>query len=130
MSRKHKLAELQLAIMQVLWDQREATVAQVREALAPSRRLAYTTIGTMLAKLEARGQVGHRSDGRVNIYRPLVTRDQVTRSMLSDLTERLFQGDVAELMCTLLDGCEVTSEELTRLKKRIRDKERELRHGE
>ena len=83
MSRKHQLAELQLAIMQVLWEQGEATVAAVQGALRPRRELAYTTVGTMLAKMEANGQVAHRSDGRVNIYRPLLHREQVSRSMVN-----------------------------------------------
>ena len=130
MSRKHQLAELQLAIMQVLWEQGEATVAAVQAALRPHRKLAYTTVGTMLAKMEANGQVAHRSDGRVNIYRPLLQREQVSRSMVNDLAERLFHGDVADLMCHLLDGCDVSREELARLRQLIRDKERELRDAE
>ncbi|MCA9056018.1 MAG: BlaI/MecI/CopY family transcriptional regulator [Planctomycetaceae bacterium] len=130
MSRKHQLAELQLAIMQVLWEQGEATVAAVQGALRPRRELAYTTVGTMLAKMEANGQVAHRSDGRVNIYRPLLHREQVSRSMVNDLAERLFHGDVADLMCHLLDGCDVSREELVRLRQLIRDKERELRDAE
>ena len=101
-----------------------------RDDLAPDRKLAYTTVGTMLSKMEAGKHVAHRSDGRVNIYRPLLRKDQVSQSMVSDLAERLFQGDVTELMCSLLDGRDVTPDELTRLKKLIRDKERELRDDE
>ena len=82
MSAKHRLAELQLAIMHVLWDRKKATVAEVRDALRPGRKLAYTTVGTMLSKMEANGQVTHRSDGRVNIYRPLLKRERVRRSMV------------------------------------------------
>src|SRR5262245_462296 len=103
MTRKHHLAQLQLAIMHVLWEKGEATVAEVRDALEPSRPLAYTTVGTMLAKLEQRGQVKHRSDGRVNVYRPAVRQDQVSRSMVSDLAVRLFNGDVTQMVCHLLD---------------------------
>ena len=125
-----RLADLQLAIMQVLWERGDATVADVREALRPERKLAYTTVGTMLAKLEAAGYVAHRVDGRVNIYRPLLRRDRVNRSMVSDLADRLFHGDVAEMMCHLLDGCDVSPEEITRLKKLLRDKERELRDAD
>ena len=126
MSRKHHLAELQMAIMQVLWDRGEATVAQVRESLAPSRRLAYTTVGTMLTKLEQNGQVKLRSDGRINIYRASIAREKVKRSMLTDLATRLFSGSVPDLVCHLLDGCEVTREELDELRELIREKEEKL----
>lgn len=130
MPRDTRLADLQLAIIQVLWDREQATVAEVRDALAPQRKLAYTTVGTMLAKMESAGYVTHRAEGRVNVYRPLLRRDKVSRSMVSDLADRLFQGDVAEMMCHLLDGCDVSTEELARLKKLIRDKEREIGHAE
>ena len=59
MARKYQLADLQLAIMQVLWERGEATVSEVREALAPDRELAHTTVGTMLARMEEAGQVSH-----------------------------------------------------------------------
>jgi BlaI family penicillinase repressor len=128
-NRKHQLAELQLAIMQVLWEQGEASVGTVRDALEPRRSLAYTTIGTMLTKMEEKRLVDHRSDGRVNIYRPLVEQEHVGRSMVADLRERLFHGDVSQMLCHLLDGEDVTQEDLTELKRLIRRKERELKNG-
>jgi BlaI family penicillinase repressor len=124
--RKQHLAELQMAIMQVLWDREEATVAEVREALMSDRQLAYTTVGTMLTKMENNGQVSHRSDGRVNIYRPLIGPRQVKRTMISDLAARLFSGSVTDVVCHLLDGRSVSREELAELRKLIRDKEKEL----
>ena len=126
MSRKHRLADLQMAIMQVLWDKSEATVAQVREALLLDRELAYTTVGTMLSKMEVNGQVTHRSDGRINIYKPAIKPDHVKRRMLSDLAEQLFAGDVGDLVCCLLDGVDVSPDDLTEIKRLIRRKEQEL----
>ena len=130
MGKKQHLAELQLAIMQVLWERGEVTVGDVRAALQPQRPLAYTTVGTMLAKMEEKGQVTHRSDGRVNIYRAAIQREQVSRSMVTDLAERLFAGDVTQMVCHLLDGCEAGREDLTQLKKLIRQKEQELKDAE
>ncbi len=125
---KHRLADLQLAIMHVLWDKGEATVGDVQKILAPDRPLAYTTVGTMLAKMEANGQVAHRVDGRVNIYRAVLKQENVSRSMISDLAQRLCEGDITQLVCHLLDECDVSREELTALKKLIRQKEQELNH--
>ncbi len=127
MGKKHHLAELQLAIMHALWERGEATVSEVRDALAPERLLAYTTVGTMLAKMEEKGHVAHRSDGRVNVYRPLIRQDQVNRSMVTDLADRLFNGDVTQMVCHLLDGSEVTPQSLAELKRLIRQKEKELK---
>lgn len=125
MPQKHHLATLQLAIMQVLWDRGEATVADVRDALQDERPLAYTTIATMLSKLERDGRVTHRNEGRINIYRPLLQQENVNRSMVVDLAQRLFHGDVAAMVSQLLDGSDVGPEELNRLKKLIRQKEKE-----
>lgn len=123
MKEKHHLASLQLAIMEVLWERGEATVAQVREALKKSRPLAHTTVGTMLTKMERNGQVRHRADGKVNVYRPAVQREKVRRSMVADLAARLFAGDLTEMVSHLLDSRDVTPDELARLKALIRHKE-------
>lgn len=126
-----RLAELQLAIMNVLWDEGEATVAQVRESLeAADRPLAHTTIATMLSRMETEGHVEHRSEGRANIYRPLLRRDEVSRTMVSDLASRLFGGDVTQMVAHLLADSEVTPEEISRLKKLVREKEKEVRDGQ
>ncbi|WP_010584197.1 BlaI/MecI/CopY family transcriptional regulator [Schlesneria paludicola] len=127
---KHRLADLQLAIMHILWDKGEATVSDVQKALAPGRPLAYTTVGTMLSKMEANGQVSHRVDRRINVYRAVLQQENVSRSMISDLAQRLCAGDVTKLVCHLLDECDVSREELSVLKKLIRQKEQELNHDE
>lgn len=129
MSRNSQLASLQLAIMRVLWERGEASVADVRETLeSEGRELAYTTVATMLAKMEKKGQVSHRAEGKAFIYRPALGQEQVSRSMVNDLAERLFGGDVTAMVSHLLDGSELSREELTRLKELIRRKEREERH--
>jgi len=127
MSKKHRPAELQLAIMQVLWNRGEATVAAVREALEDERLLAYTTVSTMLTKMERNGQVRHRNEGRLLVYRPAVREEAVSKSMVSDLVTRLFRGDVTQMVSHLLDGCDADSEEIARLRVLIQEKERDAR---
>lgn len=128
MSETHRLASLQLAIMQVLWTRTEATVAEVREALAGDRDLAHTTIATMLVKMERKGVVDHRAEGRAYIYRPLIQPEQVKTSMVSDLVDRLFEGNLTAMVTHLLDEGDVSHEELGRLKDLIARKEQEVRH--
>ncbi|MBI1311051.1 BlaI/MecI/CopY family transcriptional regulator [bacterium] len=127
MRRRVRLAELQLAIMQVLWDRGEAAVAEVREAIEPRHSVAHTTVATMLSRMETAGYVTHRSERRANIYRPKIRREDVGQSMVSDLAERMFQGDRTQLVAHLLAGADITADELARLKKLVRDKEKELR---
>lgn len=66
----HRLGDLQLKIMKVLWERSEATVAEVHGSLLKEADLAYTTIATMLRKMEARGLVSHRAGERKFLYRP------------------------------------------------------------
>lgn len=116
MNQSQQLGDLQLAIMQVLWRRGEATVGEVHAALQEERGLALTTISTMLVKMEHKGIVGHRADGRKFIYYPLLSESEVRRSMVGDLTERLFQGDAAALVSHLLSHHDLDPGELARLK--------------
>jgi BlaI family transcriptional regulator, penicillinase repressor len=121
----HHLGDLQLAIMRILWQREEATVAEVHEALEAERGLALTTIATMLTKMEKKGVVDHRAEGRRFIYRPLVSEDQVRRSMVSDLTSQLFLGDVTALVNHLLSEHEIDARELAQLRELIASRGRE-----
>ncbi|MBW8875235.1 MAG: BlaI/MecI/CopY family transcriptional regulator [Acidobacteria bacterium] len=123
METSHHLGDLQLAIMRVLWSHGEATVSDVHETLEPERGLALTTIATMLTKMEKKGVVDHRSEGRRFIYRPLVSEGQVRRSMVSDLTSQLFRGDITALVNHLLSEHDIDSEELAQLREMIASRE-------
>jgi predicted transcriptional regulator len=121
------LGELQLAIMQVLWERGEASAADVHAALA-ERGLAYTTIATMLVKMEHKGIVSHRAEGRRFIYQPLLSAQRVQRSMVRELRDRLFGGDVTALVSHLLSTHRLSRDELSRLKQLIGDAEKGERH--
>jgi len=120
--RSHQLADLQYAIMRVLWRDGEASVARVHEVLGSDKERALTTIATMLAKMERKGVVTHRSVGRQFLYRAKVSEEDVRRSMVGELTRRLFRGDAAALVSHLLEEEEIDPNELERLKALIAEK--------
>ena len=130
MARTSRLGELQHAIRRVLWDQAEASVAEDHKALrkqpAPPRR----TTATMLTKMANRGIVAHRGEGRQFVYRPSVSEEEITRSMVADLTARFFEGDVTALVSHLLTEQEIDPDELVRLRRMIVEKEKEARHDD
>ena len=129
-NRVHHLGELQYAIMRVLWNEREASVACVYDALPAEHRRALTTIATMLTKMERKGVVAHRSEGRQFVYVPQIEETDVRRTMVADLTERLFAGDVSALVTHLISDGEIDRDELARLQKLIERKRQEERgHG-
>ena len=122
----HRLGDLQLKILKVLWEKGEATVGVVSENLDGAGDLAYTTIATMLRKMESRGLVSHRSEGRSYIYRAKVASKDVSRSMTDHLVERLFEGSLVDAVNHLLTAREVSPDELAALEKLIVEKKRAL----
>jgi predicted transcriptional regulator len=121
----YRLGDLQLKIMKALWERGEASVADVLQALGPRAGLAYTTVATMLRKMEGRGLVRHRSEGRRFLYRPAVSPDAVARSMADDILERLFEGRLADLLSHLLSTREVSREELRELERLIAERKKQ-----
>jgi predicted transcriptional regulator len=116
---RHTLGDLQHAIMAVLWARGEAPTIEVHEALRADRGLAFTTIATMLRKMEDKGVVAHRVEGRQFVYRPTVTEAQVRRSMVGELVSRLFGGDPKALVAHLVSEHEIDAEELKDLRRRV-----------
>ena len=119
MAEPHQLTELQIAIMRILWDRKEATVAEIHSALLDERGLAPTTVATLLSRLEKRGAVKHSTVARQYVYYPLVSEADVRSSMVADLTEQLFAGDVAELVSHLLRAQDMTPGDLEKVKELI-----------
>jgi BlaI family transcriptional regulator, penicillinase repressor len=121
-TRVKRLGDLQLRIMKILWERQEATVADVLQALNDDGDFAYTTIATMLRKMEARALVGHRIDGRTFIYRAVVGEADVNRSLTDHWIDRLFQGSLAEAVSHLLNTRDVSQQELRQLEKLIAER--------
>jgi predicted transcriptional regulator len=122
----HRLGDLQLRLMQVLWEKREATVGDVHAALGTKSGLAYTTIATMLRKMEGRGLLAHRVEGRSFVYRAVVGEEEVSRGLADHLVDRLFEGSLIEAVSHLLTNREVSREELGQLEKMIADRKKKL----
>lgn len=120
------LTDLQIHVMRILWARGEATVVEVHRALNSSRGLAQPTVATLLSRLEKRGAITHRTEGRQFVYRALVDEAAVRRSMLSQLADGLFGGDLPQLMSQLLSSRDVQRDDLEEVKAIIARKEREL----
>ncbi len=119
-----RLSRLQLAVLRIIWKRGEATVTDVRQDLQPTRSLASSTVATLLKRLEARGVLAHRSEGRQYVYRALLEEERVTTSMTSELVDDVYEGDVAGLFAHLLDSKRVKPQDLRRIKRLIRDAEK------
>ncbi|MEM9382981.1 MAG: BlaI/MecI/CopY family transcriptional regulator [Planctomycetota bacterium] len=117
-----RLSGLQLGVLRALWSAGEATVQGVRDSLADERPLAPTTVATLLKRLEARGLVTHRREGRQFVYRATETARDVESSMVAGLVRDVFGGRTEDLFAHLLTSDEVTDEELERVRRMIEER--------
>ncbi|HEX4479597.1 MAG TPA: BlaI/MecI/CopY family transcriptional regulator [Rudaea sp.] len=118
------LSELQISLMRVLWQRGETSVSDVAAALADERGLKYTTVATLLSRLEKRGVVKTRREGRQLVYRAAVSEPQVRRSMVADLIGSLFGGDARELVAHLVSESDIAPGDLERVRKRLAKSDR------
>lgn len=121
------LSELQLSLMRVLWQRGEASTAEVAEALRGERDLAHTTVATLLTRLEKRGLLASRREGRALLYTPLVSEAEVQRSMVGSLLDRLFAGRPSALVSHLLDARGVDAAELAELQALLKQRKGDAR---
>jgi predicted transcriptional regulator len=120
-----RLGRLELQIMNVVWDKGKATVHDVKEAISQGRTPAYTTILTMMRKLEAKGYLEHRVDERTFVYQPTISRQDVRHGMLRDLLDRVFGGSPTALVNSLVEQNRVTDQELHEIQRFISGRRRQ-----
>ena len=116
-----RLGRLELQIMNVVWDKGKATVHDVKNALS-RRKPAYSTILTMMRKLEVKGYLEHEVDGRTYVYRPLISQQAVRQGVLGDLVERLFEGSTSLLLTSLVEQNRISKNELREIRKLIKER--------
>lgn len=117
-----RLSSQQHRILRILWRDGEASARQVQEAL--DDKLAHTTVGTMLTRLEKKGVLESVARGRERFYRPLVTEGEVRRSMVSDLVSTIFKGDPRALVAHLVREQEIEPDDLEEIRKLLEERPR------
>ena len=122
-----RLTVPQLEILRVLWQRSEATVVEIQQALRAARPVAATTIATLLSRLEKRGLVTYRTEGRQYVYRAVLQERDAQQHALVEVTQGLFAGDVATMVSQLLSSHELRPGDLARVRELIETKEQELK---
>jgi BlaI family transcriptional regulator, penicillinase repressor len=115
------LTPQELAIMKVVWKLDKATVRDVYEALREARRVAYTTVMTMMRILEEKGFLKKTQVERAYVYRPARPRQQVVGAMVRDFVDRVFDGASDGLLLHLAKDARLTKDERQRIKRVIED---------
>ena len=114
--RQYDLGDAELGALKILWDHGPATVREVLSHLHDTgRRVAYTTVQTLLTRLEQKGYVTSNKSDMAYVYRAKLTRDRVTRSRLRTLVKQLYDGAAGPLVVELIRTEQFTSDEIEEL---------------
>ena len=101
--------------MKIVWERDSSTVRDVYETLLERRKVAYTTVMTMMNILEQKGYLKKRQDERAYVYKPSQPQKQVIRSMVREFVNRVFNGSAQPLLVHLVEDEGLTEKELAEL---------------
>jgi BlaI family transcriptional regulator, penicillinase repressor len=116
---RRPLTELQQRILDRLWSAGPATAEQIREALLPAHRLKDSSVRTLLRRLEVRGYVSHRLEGKTFVYEATMTPKRVAAHSVRQIIDRFWSGSVEQFLTGMVDEKILTTAEITRLARRI-----------
>jgi BlaI family penicillinase repressor len=118
-SAKRPLSNLEQLVMRVLWDRGPASAEEVRAALSKRHFMKESTARTILARLEAKGYVSHRVEGRTNIYVGVEPPSRVAAKAVRQIIDRVCGGSVEQLLVGMVDSEVIDSGELADLARKI-----------
>ncbi len=110
--------------MKIVWGKGEVTVREVYETLLERRRIAYTTVMTMMRILERKGYLKTSREQRAYLYRPARPERQVLGSMVRDFVDRVFNGSARPLLVHLVEERRLSKRELDELRRLVREVEK------
>lgn len=118
-TKARRLTPLEAQVMDAVWELGEATVRQVKDHLEPTRPMAYNTVLTMLRILREKAFLKTRREGRMDVYRPVVSREQAARSSLGEVMERFFAGSAAAMVSHLLASEHVGAADMRKIRQEV-----------
>jgi BlaI family penicillinase repressor len=113
------LTDQELEIMKIVWDRQSATVRDVYEALLERRKVAYTTVMTMMKILEHKSYLTRKQVDRAYVYRPAQPKSRVIRAMVRDFVNRVFNGSAEPLLVHLIEDRHLTGDEVEEIRRLI-----------
>ena len=115
------LTALQQAILDFIWEHGPVSADEVRQALHPKYPLKDPTVRTMLRRMEARGYIAHRTDGKVFMYRAKVHSRSVAAKVVRNIIKRFCAGSAEQFLLGLVDEKVLSIEEIQRLARKVRN---------
>jgi BlaI family penicillinase repressor len=120
--KKPVLTSQELEIMKVVWSSGASTVRGVYEALLERRKIAYTTVMTMMNILEQKGYLKKTQKDRAYVYQATKPQKQVIRGMVREFVDRVFNGSAEPLLLHLVEDRRLSEEDLNQIRSLMKDK--------
>lgn len=108
--------------MKIIWARGSATVRDVYEELLAQRKIAYTTVMTMMGVLETKGHLKKTAGEKAHVYEPVRPKQEVLGGMVRDFVSRVFNGSAKPLLLHLVENDQVSPEEIEEIRKLLRKK--------
>ena len=121
--KRRAMSPAETEILRLVWQLERATVQRVCDALPAKRRIAYKTVQTLLRRLEEKGYLKHRIEGKAYLFSPAIERKAVVKRTVLDFLDRLFGGDPRPLMQFLAEDGRIDAQDIERLKDLIEKSE-------
>jgi len=121
-SGKPVLTDQELEIMKIVWQRGSATVREVYEEMLRRRKIAYTTVMTMMGILEQKGRLKKTEDGRAFVYTPTEPQTKVVGSMVQEFVRRVFNGSAQPLLVHLVENLDADDDQIDEIRKLLREK--------
>jgi len=115
-AKKSPISDSEWKIMQLVWEKGEAGAAELIDALVPETQWSHRTVRSLLFRLVEKGVLATRNEGNRYVYMPLVSRDECVRQESETFLEKVFQGNVEQLLVHFVRERNVTADELRSLK--------------
>ena len=113
------LTDQELEIMKIVWVRQASTVRDVYEVLLERRKVAYTTVMTMMKILEQKGYLHRKQVDRAYVYRPAQPKNLVIGKMVRDFVNRVFNGSAEPLLVHLIEDRRLTADEIEEIRRLI-----------
>ena len=122
-SKSPTLTEQELEIMKIVWELQTATVREVYETLLRRRKIAYTTVMTMMNILESKRHLKKRAEGRAHVYQATRSRREVIKGMVHEFVDRVFNGSAEPLLVHLIKDRRLSQKDLEKIARTIKEAE-------
>ena len=118
--------ELELQFLKILWEQSPLPVREIRDRLAATGRdIAHTSVITTLNTMVKKRFLTRKKEGKAFLFVPRITREQVSRSVLGDVVNRVFDGSASAVLTGLFEHSDIHPDELKELRKLINQRMKE-----